>query len=538
MVDQYSDIKEEGGPWDEEIQFAPGTEPESLENLEEPQEIDPLSQPPSVQLPDHKGKDIDDFNGESPTCYLTGEAGSGKTFLVRQHNYQDSSFGCLCATTGVAAINLGAGVPTIHALLGFGNTQGAEDSYNSGNMLRKIRLVAEQGFRWIVPDEASMLHYKVLDYVMMALDDYNQTYAQQGSTRLGLMGLMLTGDMLQLSPVPDKLIGEGGRYVTSKSGKDINEPTPWLFKAECWPRFENNMIRLRGSKRQSDPIFIEALNAARRGDGPGAVELLKKAGVNFKHLLDGRFDGTTIVATNAEVDRFNNSSLLRVEGEKFEISSTRWTAKQYPPSEWKNIPEKAKLKVGALVMILQNDQAGPGKVRQYVNGDLAHVVGVVRQSKNIVDMDEGSPSFGSVSDPEEVMAVEVKLVRTSENVIIGKVTRPVYQLNEPDMDYIPPGPNKDKIRKDRVPGMQRRVWIMGELEYIPLRLAYATTVHKSQGLSLDRVQIDPKDHFFSHPQMAYVALSRCRTAQGLTIVGGEKRLAEKITTDPILAGWM
>ena len=499
-----------------------------------------VAEPPAFipDLPSLRGKSLDDFNGESPCFYLTGEAGTGKTYKIRQHIEHDPSFGVLAATTGIAATNLGAGVPTIHSLLGFGNTVGAEDSYTSGGMLRRLRDLGAQGFQWLIVDEASMLHYKVLDYIVLALDDYNSTYSD--NSQYQLMGLMLTGDLCQLPPVPDKLI-LNGKEVLSKTGKPVNEPTPWLFKAEAWSRFQAATLRLTEVRRQSDLVFIQALNAARAGKGEQAVGLLQEAGANFKYLQSSQFDGTTIVATNDEVDRFNAASLMKVEGEKFKIRSERWSAKQWPPAEWKNIPEELTLKVGALVMILQNDQPGRGTPRRYVNGDLAHVLGVVREIPAI-DEDDPLLNSGEIVAPssatKEVIAIEVQLVRTGEKVILGKITRPSYQLNEPDMDYLPPGPNKERVRKDRVPGMQRRVWIMGELTYIPVRLAYATTVHKSQGLSLDRVQINPSAYFFGNPQMAYVALSRCRTAQGLTIIGDAKKLAGKINSDPVLKDWM
>lgn len=534
---------------DKQMEFGWDEVTEGLGEPRESRESIALSAPdtPSLELPDHKGQTISEFNGESPLAYLTGQAGTGKTYLVRQHIQRDPSFGVLAATTGIAAINLGPGVPTIHSLLGFGNTQGAEDSYTSGWMLRKLREVAKSGARWVVVDEASMLHRKVLDNIVLALDDYNQTWSESDET---LLGLMLVGDLCQLPPVPDKLIGEGGKYILSKQKKEVNEPTPWSFLAECWPRFDQNTIKLTEIRRQADQTFIAALNAARVGKGKEAVELLKAAGANFRFTLHPQFDGTTIVATNDEVDRYNQAQLLKVDGESFILKADRWCAKDYPPGEWKNIPDQSKFKVGALVMLLNNDAKG----RRYVNGDLAHIKGVVRLGDGMeldgpaLEPGDGLDEFGEVEiqrvqqepkrDPQEIVAVEVELVRTGEKVFIEKIIRPTYQLNKPEMDYITPGPSKDKIRHDRVPGMQRRVWVMGELEYFPMRLAYATTVHKSQGLSLDLVQVNPSARFFGSPQMAYVALSRCRTAQGLTIVGGEKQLAEKINSDPVLARWM
>lgn len=477
-------------------------------------ELEPEVEQILVELPDHKNEPYD---GTVPVCFLTGEAGTGKTYTVRQHIQRDPDFGCLAATTGIAAINLGPGVPTIHSLLGFGNTQGAEDAYTSGNMQRKLRMVADQGYRWIIVDEASMLHYKVLDLMYQALVDHNETFGHQQA-----LGLMLTGDMCQLPPVADKLIGPGGKVVLSSKGKEVSEPTPWLFKAECWSEFEQNTIRLTEIKRQSDETFIAALNHARAGRGKEAVALLRQAGATFRLLGDAKFDGANIVATNDEVDRINNAALLHVTGDKFQLTSERWCAKSYEPGEWRNIPDKLTLKIGALVMILQNDQS---RVRQYVNGDLGHITGIERYP-------EGHDKAG------QVLAVEVELKRNKQKVFITKITRPTYQLNEPELDMIPPSPSKDKIRRGVVPGMRRPVWIMGELEYFPLRLAYATTVHKSQGLSLTAVQIQPQAYFFGAPQMAYVALSRCRTADGLLLVGSEAKWIEKIKSDPILERWM
>ena len=81
-------------------------------------------------------------------------------------------------------------------------------------------------------------------------------------------------------------------------------------------------------------------------------------------------------------------------------------------------------------------------------------------------------------------------------------------------------------------------WITGEISYTPIRLAYASTVHKSQGLSLDRVQIDYSHPFFGEPSMSYVALSRCRTPQGLTIVGSRKLIEDRTNISSEILDWL
>lgn len=80
--------------------------------------------------------------------------------------------------------------------------------------------------------------------------------------------------------------------------------------------------------------------------------------------------------------------------------------------------------------------------------------------------------------------------------------------------------------------------IAGWISYLPLRVAYASTVHKSQGLSLDRVQVNIRDAFFKTPSMLYVALSRARTKEGLRLVGSAVAFVERCTTDPRLKAWL
>jgi len=83
-----------------------------------------------------------------------------------------------------------------------------------------------------------------------------------------------------------------------------------------------------------------------------------------------------------------------------------------------------------------------------------------------------------------------------------------------------------------------RQHVLGQVEYYPLRLAYASTIHKSQGLSLDRIQFDFRNHFAGSPAMCYVAISRCRTLEGLRLVGQPEVFAKKCKCDPKVARWL
>jgi ATP-dependent exoDNAse (exonuclease V) alpha subunit len=86
---------------------------------------------------------------------------------------------------------------------------------------------------------------------------------------------------------------------------------------------------------------------------------------------------------------------------------------------------------------------------------------------------------------------------------------------------------KDNLRDPMTGELTKAKGVVGSVEYLPLRLAYASTIHKSQGLTLDNVQIDFRDRFFGNPGMMYVALSRCRTPEGLRLVGSEEMMIKR-----------
>lgn len=265
-------------------------------------------------------------------------------------------------------------------------------------------------------------------------------------------------------------------------------------------------MRLEKNWRQADAEFLAAINHLRAGQGVDGAGMLKQTTAEFSSALDLHFPGTTIMAKNDEVDRFNWQALQRVKGEKFAVNSRRWHVAK-PPGEWKNIPERLELKIGAYVMILANDT----REFTYANGDCGLVVG------------------------RDATSVQVRLARNDEVVEIGTIERKVHSPDNDDFgDDIPREPIWGEVWFDELAGK----YVIGAVRYLPLRLAWASTVHKSQGLTLDRVQLDLRNHFFSQPAMAYVAVSRCRTPEGLRVVGDEKLLASRCKIDPRVERWI
>ncbi len=440
--------------------------------------------------------------------FTTGAAGTGKTFLQKQLIREDRKYGVLAATTGIAAVNMGEGMTTINSLLRYFDTESMQDCYQNGRLQQALQQVSIRA-RNLVIDEASMLEARQGDILWDAIEEVNQLKKVQDK---GGLGLVLTGDFCQLPPVE-------GRF---------------LFKGRLWDKVK--VERLERVYRQTDPAFLEALNLARKGDGEKAAEMLASLeGVEWSNEIDYNFNGTTIFSKNVKVDRLNNTrlrNLIHQGKRRLTIHSSRWGMQR---GEWKHIPEDLELCEGVKVMILSNDLPG----FRYANGSC----GVVRiegsgKDRVVVELDSGRGEDGRVE--------------------IGFITREIFRKETPDGMSVPDGIEKRgkfeskedykeyldqmtaKYYKQDQPyyDFQMKSWVMGEVTYIPLRLAYAATVHKSQGLTLDRIQIDVRDGFFGHPAMAYVAMSRVREGKGLRIVGNPRMLARRCNVAREVLEWV
>jgi hypothetical protein len=403
--------------------------------------------------------------------FLTGVAGSGKTHLIRERaeNYDDA---VLCTTTGISAVNLSAGAVTINSLLMYYSTEDLRSSYEVGRLSVFLKRLVESGYTRIVCDEISMCPAEQITILVTAIEDLNQWYVEHDRPTLGLT---VVGDFLQLGPVN----------------------APYAFESPCWDRFQHNTIVLRKQWRQTNPDFITALHAVRRGDRKLALDYF---GSRIQPVQESNFNGTTLFAKNDEVDRHNKLRLLQLIA-KSDFYDAKRDGKQ--ASEWlKQIPDRLELKPGALVMILANrrypkdDPSDPPAPLIYCNGDLGTYVGRVSER-----------------------TARVKLLRTGQEVNVESVTR-----------------EKGSATGNKGVKMPRQA-VEGSITYLPLRLGWASTVHKSQSLSLDQVQVIFHSQFFTSPFMLYVAMSRCRTPDGLRLVGQVKQFESRIVTHPKVMQW-
>jgi hypothetical protein len=141
----------------------------------------------------------------------------------------------------------------------------------------------------------------------------------------------------------------------------------------------------------------------------------------------------------------------------------------------------------------------------------------------------------------QLSGVLVELIRTGETVAIDSIERRTQQKAPPD-EFTDDEIDQAKLGKRLSDGTfydpKKGFWVRGAITYMPLRLAYATTVHKSQGLSLDRIMVDMRHSFLGEPAMSYVAMSRCRTAEGLHIVGDAKLVERRCKIDEAVRRWL
>ena len=378
------------------------------------------------------------------SVFLTGQAGSGKTYILNQYieYLRDKEVPvAVTASTGIAATHLSG--MTIHSWSGLGIRDYVMPEDLEKMMKKKPLRERLTNTQVLIIDEVSMLSAKHLE----ALDQILR-YAKVSFQPFGGIQVILSGDFFQLPP------------ITRGAGLDRKN---FAFMSPIWVEADFKICYLTEQHRQDDSPMLSLLNAIRAGElSDSDFDLVNEKLIDSQKNRD--HTAPKLFTHNIDVESLNLSELNKLNDESVTFKAEMDGPEGLQAMLKKTVlaPENLGLKIGAKVMFVRNNyEIG------YINGTLGEIIDY--------HVDDGFPVVACLDGREFVARPETWKVEDEE-------ARPVAYFKQ-----------------------------------VPLRLAWAVTVHKSQGMTLDAVEVDLSKTFESG--QGYVALSRCKTWDGLNLLG-------------------
>ncbi|HEY8690060.1 MAG TPA: helix-turn-helix domain-containing protein [Chitinophagaceae bacterium] len=406
----------------------------------------------------------DMVNHSSQNIFLTGKAGTGKTTFLKYIKENCGKQTAVIAPTGVAAIN--AGGTTIHSFFQLpfspfvpGHSANSDEVNTRHSLLGRIKMNNEkrkvlQLLELLIIDEISMVRCDMLD----AIDAVLRHFRNRNNEPFGGVQLLMIGDMHQLPPV-----------INDSEWKILSQfyNSPYFFSSIIIQQNPPAFISFEKIYRQSDEQFIQLLNQVRNNE-------LDEVSMRFLHkryqpeFSATKEDGYIILTThNYKADTINNAELNKIHTPLYYFKAVidgDFFEKAFPADELLQLRE------GAQVMFIKNDSE---KIRRYYNGKIGTVTKI--DDENIY-----------VQCKDETETIEVSKEKW-ENIR--------YLFDK----------TSQQLKED----------VIGSFTQFPLRLAWAITIHKSQGLTFEKAIIDAGAAFA--PGQVYVALSRCTNLEGLVL---------------------
>ena len=407
--------------------------------------------------------------------FLTGKAGTGKTTFLKNLPLKTYKRMVVVAPTGVAAIN--AGGQTIHSFFQLpfgpqlpenalkktvfppidsrGNDMGGKAKSLAAQLqkLNKKKINLIRSLDLLIIDEISMVRADVLDAIDAVL-----RRVRRSQKPFGGLQLLMIGDVHQLAP------------VAKPEEWEVLSPyydTPYFFGSQVLKKTPYVCVELEHIYRQHDEDFITLLNKVRNNQMDADCVRLLNSRFKPNFIAHDNEGYITLTTHNYQADQINETKLAAIEAKPLVFKAVvrgTFPENTYPTKE------ELVLKVGAQVMFVKND---PNPEKAFYNGKIGRLVGYNEDECTVTVESEG------------------------ERIVVPKLT---WQ----NMEYAINAENQDIEEKE-----------IGSFTQIPLRLAWAVTIHKSQGLTFDKVIVDA-GQAFAHGQV-YVALSRCTSLEGLVL---------------------
>lgn len=404
---------------------------------------------------------LEHLEGGRQNVFLTGGAGTGKSFLIRQYLSGQSRKIPVLASTGAAAILIGG--RTFHSFFGLGIMQGGPQAVFEKAMSNKRLKKRLNEIDTLIIDEISMLSWEAIDCAELIASGLRKSDEPWGGIRI-----IAIGDFAQLPPVSRGPVFDGpGGVGYWKSAPTVAKP--WAFLGEAWAKSNFKKMMLKEVMRSSDREFLKVLEDIRFGD----------LSVRVKHFLNTQTreyvdtDVTHLFPRRKQTEVFNLQRLSEIDDESKRYETVYSGDSRYIDVLKRDAPisEVIELKKGALVMLRVNDPK-----QRYVNGTIGRIVALRDES---ID------------------------VQTDER----RIEIEPFAFGMMDADG-----NEVAFAKN-----------------FPVTLAYASTIHKIQGATVDRVHVDLSGLW--EPGQAYVALSRVRKGKSVTIHSWNNR---SIIADPMV----